>query len=86
MPDYNRDAERQECEILAHSDRPAYRMLSESRTPTPQSTARAEARPNELCPMKARSRAEALCATATHLNRGVFSDRYPSNETYTQFR
>ena len=66
MPDYNRDAERQECEILAHSDRPAYRMLSESRTPTPQSIHRAEARPDELSLKDSLSRTDSLCATATH--------------------
>jgi len=66
VPDYNRDAERQECEVLGDSDRPAYRMLSESWTPTPQSTVRAEAGPEKLCPMKARSRADAPCEIVTY--------------------
>lgn len=66
MPDYNRDAERQEGEILADADRPAYRMLSESRTPTPQSIHRAEARPDDFSPKDSLSRTDSLCAMETH--------------------
>lgn len=68
MPDYNRDAERRACELLTDSDRPAYRMGSESRTPTPKSIYRAEARPNELSPKDSLSRTDTRCATEPHLN------------------